>query len=89
MESLKFRVDACPRVRKTSKGENEQEDCLRQTAGHEKLLVKPQNESRAKTKRPHVEITAHSCLPLSPSINKLSKADLPCCSYLNNPRSLT
>jgi hypothetical protein len=41
MESLKFRVDACPQVRKSSKGGNEQEDCLKQTIGHEKLLVKP------------------------------------------------
>jgi hypothetical protein len=62
---------------------------LKQAIGHEKLLVKPQNQSRTKTKRLHVEITAHYGLPLSPSINKLSKADLPCCSYLNNPGFLT
>jgi hypothetical protein len=68
---------------------DEQEDCLKQAVGHEKLLVRPQNESRAKTKRSHVPITAHSHLPLSPSVNKLSKADLLCCSYLNNLRSVT
>jgi hypothetical protein len=30
MESLKFRVDACPQVGKALKGGNEQEDCLRE-----------------------------------------------------------
>jgi hypothetical protein len=40
-------------------------------------------------KRHHAERNTHSCLPLSPLVNKLSKAGLPCCSYLSNLRSLT
>jgi hypothetical protein len=38
MGSLKFRVDACPQVGKALKGRDE-EDCLKQAVGHEKLLV--------------------------------------------------
>jgi hypothetical protein len=65
---------------------SEEEDYLRQGLGHEKLLIKAIKESSDKGHQ--VKITAYSHLPLSP-VSKLSKAGLPCCSYLNNPRSLT
>jgi hypothetical protein len=57
--------------------------------GHEKLPIKAIKESSGLRQRAPPEIIARSCLPLSPLVNKLSKADFPCYSYLNNLRSLT
>jgi hypothetical protein len=37
----------------------------------------------------NLPIKAMQKVPLSSPVNKLSKAGLPCCSYLNNLRSLT
>jgi hypothetical protein len=44
---------------------------------HEKLPIKAIKESSGWRQRAHVEIITHSWLPLSPPVNKLSKADLP------------
>jgi hypothetical protein len=55
---------------------------------HEKLPIKAIKESSGlRQKAPCRDNCPFP--PLSPLVNKLSKADLPCCSYLNNLRSLT
>jgi hypothetical protein len=50
---------------------------------HEELPIRAMQKVQDQGKRHPAEINTHSCLPLSPLVNKLSKAGLPCCSYLN------
>jgi hypothetical protein len=55
---------------------------------HKELPIKAMQKFSTEMKRHHAEISTHSHLSLSLLVNKLSKAGLPCCSYLNNIRSL-
>jgi hypothetical protein len=52
MESQEPRVNACQQVGKASKGGMNRKITSKQVMGHNKFLVKPQNESRAKIKGP-------------------------------------
>jgi hypothetical protein len=50
---------------------------------HEELPIRAMQKVQDPGEGHHTEINTHSCIPLSPLVNKLSKAGLPCCSYLN------
>jgi hypothetical protein len=50
---------------------------------HEELPIRAMQKVQDRGKGHHAEINTHSHIPLSPLINKLSKAGLPCSSYLN------
>jgi hypothetical protein len=50
---------------------------------HEELPIRAMQNVQDWGKGHHAEISTHSHIPLSPLVNKLSKAGLPCCSYLN------
>jgi hypothetical protein len=50
---------------------------------HEELPIRAMQKVQDGGKGHHAEINTHSHISLSPLVNKLSKAGLPCCSYLN------